>query len=67
MAGGRLALSNDPEILAIHKKQKIRMLEEDFKVVLSSKDIYDLNKCKSLSALDCVANRIIFKRLGGEH
>lgn len=65
MPSGQLSPSNEPDILELHRKQKIRMLEEDFKVVLSSKDAYDLNNCKTLSALDRVANRIILKRLGG--
>lgn len=65
MAGGRLPISDDPKFLSEHKKQKRRMLEEDFKVVLSYQDVCDLEACTSLAALDCVANRLIFKRLGG--
>lgn len=53
------------DMLILHKKEKIRMLEDDFKAVLSSKDIYDLNRCETLAALDRVANRIILQRLGG--
>lgn len=53
------------DMLILHKKEKIRMLEDDFKAVLSSKDIYDLNHCETLAALDRVANRIILQRLGG--
>lgn len=66
MGIGKLPVSDDPDILALHKKQKIHMLEEDFKVILSSKDIYDLKSCKTLAALDRIANRIILKCLGGE-
>lgn len=65
MASGKLNPTDKPETLKVLVQQKIRMLEEDFKVVLTGQDIADLRACETVSSLDRVAKRMILKRLGG--
>lgn len=64
MTSGVANIVDSPKMLDIYKKRKLRMLQEDFKVVLSETDVSNIQACTTLASLDRVSNQIIRKRLG---
>ena len=52
--------------LSVYKSTKIKMLERDFKVLLTPADRRHMDSLKSEIAVDQYARTLVKKRLGGD-